>query len=1228
MQNGARLRVETSDLGEAAHGRKLVAAVAVSPPLEGVWHAAHALSDAALASQDFSALARAYAPKAHGAWLLHAASAMMNLRVHMLFSSVAALLGGKAQANYAAASTCLDAIAVCGREGGGASVSVQWGPLAEMGMATGGEAGTHTDTRESALGLRRLSLADSFAALEAALWANSPAVLGVVNAQWTEMLGSGTAAPALLSGMAPCHEKVSLPAAVQGCGVSSARGFAGTVSLESVMKMVTRTAGKQIDADVPLMSAGIDSLGAVELRNQLQGAAGDSASLPSTVVFDHPTARQLVVVLQPAVDEVLALNSPVPMGQARVGISGHTARLPGAVPAETGASLLSSSSSTVGEVPALRWDASVLLPLLSAAAASAVRHGGLMCSCELFDNATFCIAPAEAAVMDPQQRLVLELGYQALHATGVCRADFDGSLSGVFLGIGANEYGQLLASSPAGQSVYAATGSSHSVACGRLSFVLGLNGACAAYDTACSAALVASHAAVRALQHNECTLGLAAGVNLMLTPGLSASFAIAGMTSPRGRCHTFDNRADGYARSEACAGISLAPEPITMTAAAIVVCGCAVRQDGRSASLTAPNGQAQQALLKASLVDAGATPSSLVLAEAHGTGTALGDPIEVGSLSGAILSKRQGGAPPLAVGGVKAFIGHAEPAAGMTGLLQLALGLSYCRAPANAQLRALNPLVGETVSGMGSVLSVNASRMGGVLPQTNGGLAACAVGGVSSLGYSGVIANALLSGTEASSVITESPPLVLRRRPFPWQEMPREWLAQKSQGSERATFVESSLHVMSWSRIYEEEPTAAPTDRRMRVLLIDPVAHPIFAPPLVQLSVHHQSDGDASWDAILFVVPRISHQSNTNSHSDAEEVHLLLAAFELTRLGAMPVWICTAATQAIPNGEPPTRRACGAGLWGLARTCRQDVPSPPVWCVDVHQDHGAALSALSSWTPAGALHLLEGSVRGLQCRSSLEPQVGFRGPLLHVPRLVELPSTHAAMRKRTVALEGIRRGLDAHTASRVSALDIDELGEAYRLLDALCAQYVVTAVQDLSGFALPLWHHRLLYAWCAKVALPSRDTPMSATDVSAASGDIWAELQLAERCGAQLSDTLTGKVPYQELLFPGGSLDMVRPVYEQAHTNVFYNDCVVAAVQLVVTTIRPDERVIGLEIGAGTGGTSSSLLPILDGSCERYVFTDVSDVFLREARRRFVSFPFVEYVLLNIDADPGERAVK
>eukprot|EP00966_Prymnesium_polylepis_P115802 2676907-Prymnesium_polylepis.1 len=171
----------------------------------------------------------------------------------------------------------------------------------------------------------------------------------------------------------------------------------------------------------------------------------------------------------------------------------------------------------------------------------------------------------------------------------------NGSLGGVFLGIAANEFGQLLASSPAGASVYSATGSSHSVASGRLSYVLGLHGPCVSYDTACSAALVASHAAFRALQRDECVMGLAVGVNLMLSPVTGASFALAGMTSPNGRSHTFDARANGYARGEACGGVALLCETVKVTAA--MLHGSAVRQDGRSASLTAPSGQAQQSLL-------------------------------------------------------------------------------------------------------------------------------------------------------------------------------------------------------------------------------------------------------------------------------------------------------------------------------------------------------------------------------------------------------------------------------------------------------------------------------------------------------------------------------------------------------------------------------------------------------------------------------------------------------
>ena len=302
---------------------------------------------------------------------------------------------------------------------------------------------------------------------------------------------------------------------------------------------------------------------------------------------------------------------------------------------------------------------------LSESVASRVRHGGFVRGAELADHAAFGVSRAEAAAMDPQQRLLLERGYAALHEASFDRAAIAGSLTGVFLGFAGSEFAQVLAASPAGGSVYAATGSASSIAAGRLSYALGLHGPCVSYDTACSAALAACHAALRALQLDECVTGLVAAVTLMLAPAIGTSFAIAGMTSARGRSHTFDARADGYARGEACGAAALGGE--TAGGAAASVSGSAVRQDGRSASLTAPNGQAQQALLRAALADAATAPDALALGEAHGTGTALGDPIEAGSLNTAVLENRSKAAGPVAVGSFKANIGHAEASAGVAG---------------------------------------------------------------------------------------------------------------------------------------------------------------------------------------------------------------------------------------------------------------------------------------------------------------------------------------------------------------------------------------------------------------------------------------------------------------------------------------------------------------------------------------------------------------------------------
>ena len=323
------------------------------------------------------------------------------------------------------------------------------------------------------------------------------------------------------------------------------------------------------------------------------------------------------------------------------------------------------------------------------------RNAGFLLDSDLFDNAFFSVSPAEAAVMEPAQRLALEKSYEALHGTGYSKADLMGSLTGVWVGMWASEYTEVLRQSKGASTVYAATASTCSVACGRISFALGLQGPCSAIDTACSSGIVAAHDALRAVQNTECKTGLVVGINMIFSQWTSMMMATAGMTSPKGRCHTFDARADGYARGEGIYAISLQASGDTTKP---VMHGCAIQQDGKSASLTAPNGQAQIQLMRAGMADAGTPPSDLACYEAHGTGTPLGDPIEVRSTKAAILAGR-GDAEPLQIGSVKANCGHGEPAAGVLGIIRLAMGLMAGQAPPNAQLRAMNEHVASTMEG-------------------------------------------------------------------------------------------------------------------------------------------------------------------------------------------------------------------------------------------------------------------------------------------------------------------------------------------------------------------------------------------------------------------------------------------------------------------------------------------------------------------------------------------------
>ena len=323
-------------------------------------------------------------------------------------------------------------------------------------------------------------------------------------------------------------------------------------------------------------------------------------------------------------------------------------------------------------------------------------YGGFLDDIDRFDAQVFGISPREAATMDPQQRLVLEVSWEALERSGIAPDSLSGTATGVFLGITGTEYVQLAKLGGADRiDVYSATGGALNAAAGRIAFTLGLQGPCMAIDTACSSSLVALHQACQSLRTGESNLALAGGVNLLLLPEGFVCFNQWGMMAPDGRCKTFDAAADGFVRGEGC-GILVLKRLRDAVAdgdrVLAVIRGSAVNQDGRSSGLTVPNGLAQQAVLRQALANAGVAPAEVQYFEAHGTGTALGDPIEIEAM-GAVLGRERTADQPLIVGSVKTNLGHLESASGIAGVIKVVLAMQHGEIPPHLHFHEPSPKI-------------------------------------------------------------------------------------------------------------------------------------------------------------------------------------------------------------------------------------------------------------------------------------------------------------------------------------------------------------------------------------------------------------------------------------------------------------------------------------------------------------------------------------------------------
>ncbi|MFN8494510.1 MAG: type I polyketide synthase [Caldilineaceae bacterium] len=415
------------------------------------------------------------------------------------------------------------------------------------------------------------------------------------------------------------------------------------------------------------------------------------------------TAQRVLVALKEARAQLAAAERAKHEPIAVVGLG---CRFPGAANPTAFWQLLQQGGDAIGEVPRTRWNVDEFYDAsLEYDDTMNTRWGGFLDQIDQFDPAFFGLSNAEAAAMDPQQRLLLEVSWEALEDAAIAPSALAGSQTGVFVGVTARDYYDLMRHAPP----RAGTGILESIIANRLSYQLDLQGPSLVVNTACSSSLVAVHLACQSLRMGESALALAGGVHIILSPQWTVAFSQAGMTSADGHCKTFDAAADGYVRAEGCGMVvlkRLADAERDGDRVYALIRGSAVNQDGRSTGLTAPNGVAQQRVIRQALANAGVAPGEVDYVEAHGTGTPLGDAIELHALKavlGAPLPEEKQPATgaqqkhrkPCALGSVKANIGHLEAAAGIAGLIKAVLAVVHGEAPPHPRFASLNPHLGD-----------------------------------------------------------------------------------------------------------------------------------------------------------------------------------------------------------------------------------------------------------------------------------------------------------------------------------------------------------------------------------------------------------------------------------------------------------------------------------------------------------------------------------------------------
>ncbi|KAH8584212.1 polyketide synthase, partial [Cryptosporidium sp. chipmunk genotype I] len=728
--------------------------------IRAIIHAAAVLNDGNILSQTDSTFLSTFLPKSIGAWNIHYAttSLLEYIPLLIMFSSISTLIGNIGQTNYSAANSNIEYLSELRSHLGMKSISIQWGPWAEQGMAKE----NINLAMLKAIGLAPIKNSLGLISLGGII---SKFMLNEVNKYVVQPLD-----PLVVKNNTLSHIFSEIKSEVQE---KINRHLFSTMNseqlhifvLSNVKQAISDAVGidvNLVDSELPFKDLGIDSLSAVELRNTLTSKF--EINLPPTIIIDYPTISELCKYIEMMIIgniNIKEFESPnikiySNLEKNDIVVLGIGIRVPGdASSVFKFWKNMTSLATCISEIPYERWDVDKLFGDYNDKNATYyTRKGGFISIVDIFDYSKYQISKEEAIQMDPNQRVALDTCFSALSDAKIQIKDLSNTNVGVFAGM-CNDEWAILSSKRNYCNAFSGTGNAKSIISNRISYVFGLKGPSITIDAACASSLIAIDQAIKSLKNKECNMAVAFGVQLNLSPNNFIVFSKAKMLSKNSECRSFDKDADGFVRGEGCGAIILSNNNTEIKKSWGRILGSSTNHSGRSISLTAPNGVAQQKVLSTALNIARQENNPDIkpgYIECHGTGTLLGDAVEFGAIKEVYkdMYKIIDGNidSPLILSTIKPQIGHLEGAAGIIGFIRLLVVLSFGAVPSLINYKNMNP-------------HIEIENLNIVFPNNSTWKLNKNVGGVSSFGFGGANCHILVEGIrQKNPLITENEKLI------------------------------------------------------------------------------------------------------------------------------------------------------------------------------------------------------------------------------------------------------------------------------------------------------------------------------------------------------------------------------------------------------------------------------------------------------------------------------------